>query len=262
MSDQCRASRSGQARGNLLPLLHNELNLLLDDDVHDVLNNREGYVGLAYRELFPINRPVLDTYFDSKDHVVDSVCSSSMFPFFSSNFPCRFARKTKATTGEGGVGDMLPRITVDGYFSVDRSRFGCPCFNTMDHQRKSMNDVVRNENDVEKDDDERSLKSSVEIERTISIAVFPHDIFKIDAFESHDQISPQLAEDPDDVSNQMSALLRLATQCGTMEEYHDLYEQGWKDAERWMSEEDRRGYWGASTEDRRDCYGKFVRALN
>lgn len=57
MSDKCR--EIGQARGNLLPLLHDELNFLLDDDVHEVFNSREGYVGLAYREIFPQNKPVL-----------------------------------------------------------------------------------------------------------------------------------------------------------------------------------------------------------
>jgi hypothetical protein len=257
MSDACR--ELGSARGNLLPLLHNELNELLDDDVHEVFNNREGYVGLAYREIFPINRPVLDTYFDSKEHVVDSVCNSSMFPFFSSNFPCRFARTT---------GGFLPRIAVDGYFSVDRSRFGCPCFDTMDHPRKlSMIGEGASESAV--DDGTNTVvtegtaatTTAIKIDRTISIAVFPHDVFKIDAFESHDQISPQL-EDPDDVSDQMSTLLRLATQCGTMEDYHDLYEKGWEDAERWISEEDRRGYGGSNTEERRQYYVKSLRDLN
>jgi hypothetical protein len=146
---------------------------------------------------------VLDTYFDSKEHVVDSVCNSSMFLFFLSNFPCRFARTT------GGV---LPRIAVDGYFSVDRSRFGYPCFDMMDHPRKlSMIGEVASESAV--DDGANTIvtagtaatATAVEIDRTISIAFFPHAVFKIDAFESHDQISPQL-EDPDDVSDEMSTL--------------------------------------------------------
>ena len=235
ISDECR--ELGQARGNLLPLLSKELHSLLGEDVHEVFNKREAIVGLAYREIFPNNRPVLDTYFDSKDHVVDSICNSSMFPFFSSNFPCRFARRT----------GFLPRIVVDGYFSVDRERFGCPCFNTMDHPRKTMND-------------EESDRSSI-VDRTISLSVFPHEVLKVDAFETHDQISPQL-ENPDDASEQMSTLFRLATECGTMEDYHMLYEKGWEDAERWISEENRRGYWGSSSQEKRQYYAKFLGDLN
>mmetsp|Transcript_8176 Transcript_8176/g.12297 ORF Transcript_8176/g.12297 Transcript_8176/m.12297 type:complete len:318 (+) Transcript_8176:101-1054(+) len=249
MSNRCR--ELGQARGNLLPLLSLELDELLEEDVHDVFNEREGYVGLAYRELFPMNRPVLDTYFDSKDHVIDSVCNSSMFPFFSTNFPCRFSRRKSG---------FLPRIVVDGYFAVDRSRFGCPCFNTMDHPRKStMNEVQDNGGDGSDDNDDGSKPSSEsaleEVERTISIAVFPHNVLKIDAFETHDQISPQI-ENPDDMSDQISNLFRLATECGTAEEYHDLYEKGWKDAERWISEENRRGF--GSTDERRSYYAKYM----
>lgn len=214
MSDKCRVL--GQARGNLLPLLSQELDSLLDEDVHEIFNNREGFVGLAYREVFPQNRPVLDTYFDSKEHVIDSICNSSMFPFFSTNFPCRLSRRKSGA---------LPRVVVDGYFSVDRSRFGCPCFETMDHPRKLVSDSEGG--------------SLVKVERTISLSVFPHDVLKINAFDSHDKISP-LTDDPDDMANQMSNLLRLATQCGTKEDYFTLYEQGWKDAERWISEEEDR----------------------
>lgn len=210
MSDKCR--EMGQARGNLLPLLSQELDHLLGEDVHEVFNNREGFVGLAYREVFPRNKAILDTYFDSKEHVIDSICNSSMFPFFSTNFPCRLA---KQKTG------VLPRVVVDGYFSVDRNRFGCPDFDTMDHYRKLMNE------------------EPVKIERTISLSVFPHDFFKIDAFDSCDQISP-LLDNPNDIAEQMSQLLRLATQCGTKDDYFSLYEQGWKDAERWITEEKNR----------------------
>ena len=73
------------ARGNLLPLLRVELEKLLDEDAHEGLHERDGVVGVAYRELFSRNRAVLETRFDSKDHLVDSVCNLSMFPIFSTN---------------------------------------------------------------------------------------------------------------------------------------------------------------------------------
>ncbi len=241
ISDECQTL--GQARGNLLPLLEMELNSLLDEDVHETFNSREGYVGLAYRELFPMNRPVLDTYFDSKEHVIDSICNSSMFPFFSTNFPCRFARRN---------GGILPRITVDGYFSVDRSRFGCPCFNTMEHRRKVKDSI---------DGDEEEESNVLEIERTVSLSVFPHGVVKVDAFDQYDQISP-MVENPDDLSDQISRLFRLATECGTKEDYHELYESGWKDVERWIGEEERRGYWGLNSSERRKIYGNELKDQN
>ena len=58
------------------------------------------------------------------------------------------------------------------------------------------------------------------------------------------------------MSDQMSNLLRLATQCGTTEEYHNLYEKGWEDAERWMSEENRRGF--GNSDERRLQYAKYL----
>ncbi len=244
ISDECQ--KLGQARGNLLPLLEIELNSLLDEDVHETFNTREGYVGLAYRELFPISRPVLDTYFDSKEHVIDSVCNSSMFPFFSTNFPCRFARRRNG---------ILPRVTVDGFFSVERNRFGCPCFNTMDHPRKGV------KKDDEKNDMDVVVVADDFVERTISLSVFPHDVLKVDAFEQHDQISPML-DDSDDPSDQLSQLFRLATECGSKEDYHMLYENGWKDVERWIAEEERRGYWGLDSEKRRQIYGDTLGDLN
>ena len=82
-----------------------------------LLNKREGVVGVAYRELFPRNRAVLDTRFDSKDHLVDSVCNSSMFPFFSTNWPFRFARRNRRKNDDWDVGLALPRIVATIWMS-------------------------------------------------------------------------------------------------------------------------------------------------
>lgn len=213
MSDQCKLM--GGARGNLLPLLKDELDRILDPDVHEVLNNRQGFVGLAYMELFPNYGPVLDTKFEDREHVIDSVCNSSSFPFFSSNWPCRVARRN----GESSKAqNTLPRLAVDGFFSVPRNRFGCPCFHTMDH--------ARNVEDYK-------------VDRTVTLSVFPHDIVSLSASESHDRISPQV--DEEDPNGQLRYLLRLATQCAERHEYYKLYEDGWKDAERWINEEEQRG---------------------
>lgn len=130
---------------------------------------------------------------------------------------------------------------MDGYFSVGRERFGCPCFDTMEHARD---------------------KEYHKVDRTVTVSVFPHDVISLSASEAHDQISPEV--DIEDKSGQMSNLLRLATQCGERDEYYKLYEDGWSDAERWLKEEERRGYWGKSSNERREIYAKnlFSNQLN
>lgn len=236
ISNQCRLL--GGARGNLLPLLKIELDRILEEDVHEVLNNRKGFVGLAYKEIFPNYRPVLDTKFLDRDHVIDSVCNSSSFPFFSSNWPCRIARKNHNHDKKSSSNSLnwLPRLAVDGYFSVDRDRFGCPCFDTMPHARRSEDDGT--------------------VDRTVTLSVFPHDVVSLSASENHDRISPEVNEE--DPNSQMSNLLRLATQCAEKDEYYKLYEDGWKDAERWIREEEQRGYWIHSTNVRREMYAQAL----
>uniref|UniRef100_A0A7S2DYB3 PNPLA domain-containing protein n=1 Tax=Helicotheca tamesis TaxID=374047 RepID=A0A7S2DYB3_9STRA len=81
------------ARGQLLPSLHSEMDYLLDHDAHETLNEREGIVGLAHRELFPENKPILKTYFETRDCLMDAVCDSSMFPYFTTNQPFRTVKR-------------------------------------------------------------------------------------------------------------------------------------------------------------------------
>eukprot|EP01083_Nonionella_stella_P150845 481174_1 len=96
------------------------------------------------------------------------------------------------------------------------------------------------------------------LKRTVTLSVFPHDAIRLTASEEHDQISPEYNEE--NKPEQLGTLFRLATECATREEYYKLYEDGWKDAERWIKEEERRGYWGASTETRRSMYADAVRS--
>jgi hypothetical protein len=217
----------GRTRGNLLSLLSNELNELLPLNVHEVLNNREGLVGVAYKEIFPVNRNVLETKYSDKEHVIDAVCNSSMFPFFSNGpWPCRVVRKNTKTN----EGLMIPTIAVDGFFTVPRQRFGCPDFNTLN---------------------ERTVVS-----RCVTISVFPHDAVALTASDQHDRISPM--EDPDNKVEQLSKLLRLATQAATREDYFQLYEHGWNDAEAWTKEEERRNYWNLDENSRKEVYSSAL----
>jgi len=228
ISDKC--AMLGSARGNLLKFLEKELDDLLDEDVHEMFNEREGFVGLAYQEIFPRNKSFLDVEFDSKEHVIDSVLSSSMFPFFSTNWPCRFARKSN--------NEFIPRLTMDGFFTVPRDRFGCPDF---DMALSNLNESGRQNDDLEK---------RYKVDRTITVSVFPHDMISLTASKECDQISPVI-ENPDETTDQITRLFRLATETASHEEYNQLYEDGWKDAEKWIRDEEQRGYWGLNSKDRR-----------
>lgn len=109
--EECETRFNGRAIGKLLPLLRDELDKTFSTDAHTIVNEREGIVALAHRELFPNNRPVLTTSFDTRDDLIEAVCDSSMFPFFSTPFPVRLKYKENET---------FPRVIVDGFFSVPR----------------------------------------------------------------------------------------------------------------------------------------------
>ncbi len=87
--DECDTRYGGRAIGKLLPLLKIELEKCFPPEAHEIINERKGVVALAHRELFPNNRPVLTTRFDTRDELIEAVCDSSMFPFFSTPFPAR-----------------------------------------------------------------------------------------------------------------------------------------------------------------------------
>ena len=63
---------------------------------------------LAHKELFPQNRNVLVTKFETRDDLIELVLDSCMFPFFSTP-PTRLRYKS---------GERIPRVTFDGFFKV------------------------------------------------------------------------------------------------------------------------------------------------
>jgi hypothetical protein len=68
-------------------------------------------------EIFPRRRPVLQTQFRDRFDLIGAVCHSSMFPFFTSNWPAIW-----------DVSRSHPRLVVDGVFTVPFERVGCPDF--------------------------------------------------------------------------------------------------------------------------------------
>jgi hypothetical protein len=175
---------------------------LIDEEAFERLQSRTS-VGVAYRELFPKNRSILQTSFQDRNDMMQAVCHSCMFPFFATNFPVAID-----TSGEG----VLPRVLVDGFFSVPRDRFGCPDFSDM---------------------------PTATVDRTITVSPFPHAAVRLLASEPNDRISP--AVDTSDISE----LYRLATQASSKEELTETYERGWGDAEAWIRQEQRNDFQAA-----------------
>jgi len=194
MSDRCK--ELGGARGRLLPMLRDKLDDFIGEEEFDVFLDREGEAAIAYQQLFPANKPILQTEFEDKHDLMSAVCHSSTFPFFSTNWPVAF---------DNSKGNS--RIVVDGFFSVPRKRYGCPDFKT----------------------------AGIEVDRTIMVSPFPKELVGLDTSDpDHCSITPEVkTPDLKGQSQQLFDLFRLATQPSSYEELTQLYESGWEDAERW-----------------------------
>ena len=196
------------ARGQLMPSLRHELNTLLPKDANDIVNARSGTVGLAHFELFPRTRPVLQTQrFETRECLMDAVCDSSMFPYFTSNRPFRMVKRP---------GKRVPRIVVDGVFTEPLWRFGCP-------------------------DMDKCLPKHNQINRSISVSVFPMDLIDLSLTaksegDRRNVISPQLEPN---LIGQVGRLGRLACTPGDPKDLMKLYDDGWADAERWVRAEEK-----------------------
>lgn len=188
VSDSCK--ERGGARGRLLSLLREELYTNIGIQEYEVLNARKGAVAIAYREIFPLNRPILQTHFRDRDDLVNSVCYSSMFPFFATNWPCTVDWSNR----------RIPRLLVDGFFTVARDRFGCPDFHT----------------------------ASIHVDRTVTISVFPQQSIGLNASLPEDCICPEMES-----KEQMQRLLQIAIESSSRQELTKVFEDGWADAERW-----------------------------
>ena len=189
----------GGARGRLLPRLRTALNELLTEDEYQQLVARPGPVAIAYQEVLPRYRSQHQTSFEDRDDLVNAICHSSTFPFFTTNWPV--ALDTRSSSG----GRRIPRLVCDGFFAVPRARFGCPDFEL----------------------------AEVKVDRTVMISVFPQEKIRLEAASTSDCISP-----PYKGGSQLETLFRIATQSSTTKrEYYDVYEAGWKDAEEWVNRE-------------------------
>ena len=181
-------------------------------------------IGVAYQQLFPIYQPILQTQFDQTSDLINAVCFSSTFPFFSSPLP--FAIDTTTALGR-----PFPRLVVDGFFTVPRDRFGCPDFT---HAQQNN---INNDKSV---DERNSITTNpfADCERTICISCFPPNVFGLTAVPETDIIGPSLSES-EDPDKQLQEWIRLATQPleDGQAEYAKLYERGFRDAEDWAAKQ-------------------------
>jgi len=238
ISDRCLETGKS-ARGNLLPLLQDQLQSLVGDAEFDFLQqrrtnnrNRRGSgsteeddddddavgtgVVLAYREIFPTRTSHFQTTFESREELFRSVGYSCMFPFFTTNFPCLI------DFGNNGNNDnnsfKVPRLLMDGYFSLPRSQFGCP--------------ILQDE------------FPDSGVDRTIAVSCIPQDLFGMEeVFDqqggSNSNSNNVISINGNDETEQMSTtdIFRIATQPTSRKELTNLYERGYRDAERWCRRE-------------------------
>lgn len=209
VAEKCYFNPLMIASGGLLPCLRKELNDLLPDDAHHRLNDREGVVGLAHRELFPRNQARLTTHFQTRKCLMDAICDSSTFPFFLTNQPVRAVQR---------IDEPVPRIVVDGVFACPMENLGCP---ELDASSVAANDR----------------------KRVVQISVFPKQLLSFSKstfssyYGSNNKIGPNLELEPHKLAVQTANLARIATQGSTSRELSNLYENGWADAERWSNQE-------------------------
>lgn len=190
ISDQCK--EMGGARGRLLPLLREKMNNMILDEDFNKLQQRTGETVIAYKEIFPNNQSIFQKTFNNRIDLFTAVCHSSMFPFFATNWPVALDMSNNR---------IIPRLLVDGYFTVPRERFGCPDFTL----------------------------ANINVERTISICVFPNEITGI--INNENCICPEY-----NGPEQSTRLFQLATESSSRETLTEVYESGLSDGERWCRE--------------------------
>ncbi len=213
VSDQ--AAALGGARGRLLPLLRQQMNDLVGTDEWHALSQQR--IGIAYREIFPRSKSILQTSFENREDLFQAVSASCMFPFFATQWPCLLDTSCKS---------KVPRLVVDGFFSVPRERFGCPDF----EQAFTTFDT---DTEINADTSTRTSQP-MKVDRTIAISVFPKTAIGMTAFDDDDVICPS----ENDIS--LESLFRIATQATSREDLTMVYELGYQNAEDWYRQEQNR----------------------
>lgn len=220
LATECQGA--GGARGRLINALRGRMRHMIGRDELERLQNRPGPVGIAYQEVFPRRRSVVQTEFTSLDDLIDAVSFSSTFPFFSDRWPVALDTR-----------QSFPRLVVDGFFTVPRERLGCP----------DLNEIValaqRDDEDGNGDIDECPKMPAV---NEILVACFPQEKIGLTAVPSDRCISPDenafdstvvVSNPDDDEQTGMGNFIQLAMEASPASAYFDIYEKGLADGEAW-----------------------------
>jgi hypothetical protein len=227
ISDRC--ATLGRAQGKLLPLLEEQMELLVgdkefeylllggeggegrrrarfmtmnsgggggsfenvDDDEDDVITTN---IGIAYTQIFPQRKGYLQRSFIDRQDLFRAVRFSCMFPFFTTPWPCLVDFDQRRG---------FPRLMMDGYFSVPRDQFGCPflCEGAALENDGGTGIDQTDDNGIQvlplQSSSSSSLSSSfnrdLKADRTIAISCFPQDVIGMTAFSPDNCISPTLS---------------------------------------------------------------------
>ncbi|KAG7355188.1 patatin-like phospholipase [Nitzschia inconspicua] len=210
ISETCQ-KKYGRAHGKLLQQLEHHMERLVGQKEFDHLQQQSSKIGIAYTQVFPKHQSYLQTSFASRDDLFRAVRYSCMFPFYTADSPWLMDTSVSSTR------QLLPRLMMDGLFSVPWDRFGCPLLEDM----------------------------STDVDRTIAVSVLPQHVLKwcangMGSFPKHNCISPSLAGQEANNDYWMINLIRMAVFPSSRQELTRLFDSGGRDAEMWCRQEERR----------------------
>jgi hypothetical protein len=245
----------GRAQGKLLPLLEEQMEQLVKEQEFEYLlgsttsssHNEDEFdttnIGIAYTQVFPRRIGYLQRSFQDREDLFRAVRFSCMFPFFTTPWPCLLDTKPN-NNNENGF--SLPRLMVDGYFSVPREQFGCPflCGGNMETNSDGGETEASEDTTKTVSSSPGTSTSNIAIasgaDRTIAISCFPQDTIGMTAFTPENCISPSMTDMNDPKMMELASisnLLRIATQPTSRQELTDIFELGYQNAETWCRRE-------------------------
>mmetsp|Transcript_28280 Transcript_28280/g.68804 ORF Transcript_28280/g.68804 Transcript_28280/m.68804 type:complete len:303 (+) Transcript_28280:19-927(+) len=227
------------ASGGLMPRLRLELYRLLGPDAHQTIQERPGLVGLAHLQVYPQISSQLETEFNSKDSLVNAICDSRMFPYFTSNRPWNIYMnsleadynrpKKRGWNKRWSRKSPISKAAMDGVFTEPAFRFGCP--DIRDHVDREIKIMVCPQElpNLLSFGDPASFSDKQLAEITSQLDP--------GRFRSEDIIAPKLEHN---FMAQASKLGLMAVGPAPRKMLTSLYEEGFCDAERWVREEESR----------------------
>ena len=217
ISDNC-ISQNKNARGNLLPLLKEQMKLLVGDTEYDFLklrqqnyidkttngnNNNNGNgngndsdidididygtgVCIAYKEIFPLRKSHFQTKFNNRNDFFNTVGYSCMFPFFTTNYPFIIENNMNMNNNMNNenINDNLNNDANNDASNNDstKSRLQLPRF-LMDGYfslpREQFGCPIF-EKDVFRNNNADNADNVV-VDRTVAITCIPQELFGMDA---------------------------------------------------------------------------------